>query len=198
MAKKETIKLTTPVFRVAFPSVFEKSSYQGSAEKYSLTAIWTPKTFGPRDKELWKALLAEMERASQDAFKKSWKAIPSNNRGIRDGVEKGDMDGFGEGTFFATLSTLVEPGVFDRNGNQIVDKDEIYPGVFARATVNVYAYNNMSKGVAIGLRNLQKVKDGPRLDGRGDGAKDFADNELDESWLEEHTDSLLGDTELDF
>lgn len=195
MAKKESIKLTTPVFRVAFPSVFEKSSFQGSAEKYSLTAIWTPRLFTPKDKELWKKLMAELDRVSRESFKLPWKDLTKNyNTGIRDGREKVDMDGFGEGTYFATLSTTVQPGIVDRFGEPITDKDDIFPGVYCQASVNIYSYNNLSKGVAIGLRNLKKIKDGPRLDGRGDASKDFSDDDLDDSWLEEHTDSLLEDS----
>jgi hypothetical protein len=194
MAKKDIIKIKTPVFRVAFPFVFEPSSYDGGNEKYSLCAIWTPSQFGKKDKERWQELRAELDRVSRDAFKTAWKDLGRGyNIGLRDGKEKADVEGFGDGTYFATLSTQVKPGIVDIQGNDITSKDEFYPGVYAQGTVNIYSYNNKSKGVAIGLRNLLKVKDGPRLDGRGSASGDFDPDDIDESWLEEHTDSLLND-----
>ena len=79
-------------------------------------------------------------------------------------------------------------GRFDLKKNKIGPEegnaDEIYAGCYCRATVTVYSYDNRSKGVAIGLMNVQKVKDGERLDSRTDAAGDF-DDEVDDAWLEE-------------
>lgn len=195
---KEVKKLTTPPFLVAFPSLFEKSSFEGSTPKFSVTAVWSPAKFSEQDKALWKAILQELEDASQAAFKLSWKDLDGKNRGIRDGKLKPDLEGFGEGTRFANLTTLIQPGVFDLSGNAIVDADEVYAGCIGRATVNVYSYNNKSKGTAIGLRNFQLIKKGKRIDGRGDGSKDFDGAAVDDSWLEAHTDNLLTDDSIDF
>lgn len=199
MAKDSKKVLMTPPFLVAFPSLFEKSSYDDSTPKYSVTAVWTPAKFSAQDKALWQAILRELEDASQAAFKKPWKDLPENNRGIRDGKHK-DLEGFGEGTRFANLSTLLQPGVFDLSGNAIMDSEEVYAGCIGQATVNIYSYNNKSKGTAIGLRNFRLIKKGKRIDGRGDGAKDFEGAAVDDSWLEAHTDNLLdnGTEDLDF
>jgi hypothetical protein len=198
VAKKDIIKLTTPVFRVAFPSVFEKAAFDGSAEKYSLTAIWTPRLFKGNEPDLWKKMGAELQRQSKEVLKRDWKDISSDKRGLRNGKEKPDLEGFGDGTMFASLSTLIQPAVFDLNGQKIMDADEIYAGCFCRAVVNVYAYDNKSKGTAFGLRTLQKVKDGPRLDGGAGGSVDDFDGGVDDSWMEQHTDSLTLDDEIPF
>ena len=42
-------KLLTPVFRVSFPSVFEASSYEGGAPKFSVCAVWEPAKFTALD-----------------------------------------------------------------------------------------------------------------------------------------------------
>jgi hypothetical protein len=196
VAKKEIIKLTTPVFRVAFPSVFEKAAFDGSAEKFSLTAIWTPKLFKGNEPELWKKMGAELQAQAKEVTGKDWLKLADDKKGLRKGTEKEDLEGFGEGTMFASLSTQRQPSVFDMSGNRILDAEEIYPGVFCRAVVNVYGYSNKSKGTAFGLWSLQKVKDGPRIDGGGSsGSVNDFEGDVDDSWLEEHTDNV--DNNLD-
>lgn len=58
----------------------------------------------------------------------------------------------------------------------ITDMRAIYPGVFARVSVNPFAYDQRgNKGVAFGLGNVQKWGDGDRLAGGGaDASAEFA------------------------
>lgn len=198
MAKKEQVKLITPVFRGGFTNaVFEKKAGKdGGKEKYSLCAIWDPTKFSERDKVLWKALLAEVDAQCQKVHGMSWKECQSDienfKAGLRDSKRAkrvGVYDGFDEGTKFATLSSQYEPGVVDINKLAISKEEgnteEVYSGAYYRATVGVYAYKKGGGvGVALGLRNLQKVKDGERLDGRGDVGADF-DEEVDGQWADQ-------------
>lgn len=191
---KDVVKLTTPPFVIGFPSLY--SARKGDNDdpdakaKFGCTAIWTPANFTPKDKELWKRILDALDDESLRVFKKNWKDLPGNvKRGLRNGNEKPDLDGFGEGTRFASLTSNIKPGVIDINGADIIDPADVFAGCICRATVNVYSYQNKGKGVAIGLRNVQliageghpKVR---RLDGRGDAAGDF-DGEPDASWLDQ-------------
>jgi hypothetical protein len=189
----EVKRYVTPPFRLSFPSLFEKSSYNEGTPKYGGTAVWHPSLFTESDKKRWKVLMAAVDEASKAKFKKPWKELPANiKRGIRDGAEKADLEGFGEGTLFANITTMMKPGVIDRakdeNGEFIKINEEngntgeIYPGCWCRATVTVYSYDNVGKGIALGLMNIQKVKDDARLDSRTDASEDFEDEDLDESW----------------
>jgi Enterobacter phage Enc34, ssDNA-binding protein len=67
------------------------------------------------------------------------------------------------------------PTIKDRNLNDVLDPNEIYPGCRARASVSLFSYaagRSPIPGVGIGLNNVQKVSDGPRLAGsRGDGSE---------------------------
>lgn len=169
-------KIVTPVFRVSFPAVFEPSSYQGGPEKYSVTAVFEPETFNDADKKRFAEMQALADDAAKDFFKKPLDKLPANyKRPLRDGAEKEDLQGFGAGTTFCNISSKMRPGVVDQNRDPIVDSEDFYPGCYARATVSAYAYDNVGKGVAFGLQNLIKVKDGERLDSRTDAADDFAD-----------------------
>ncbi len=186
----EIKKHVTPVFRLSFPNLFEaKAMDENSKPKYGCSAIWTPSKFTESDKKRWKAIMGALDAESKRAFKKAWKSLPANFKtGIRDGAEKENMEGYGEGTRFANLTTKMRPGVIDAGKNKISpeegNQDDIYPGCYCRATVNVYSYDNKGKGVALGLMNIQKVADGERLDSRTDAAEDF-DDDIDDQWLEQ-------------
>ncbi len=213
--KKEIRKYTTPVFRLSFPHLFVAQKMEGddnSKPKYGCQAIWTPAKFTPREKELWRAILGALDAEAKKTFKRAWKELPSNiKRGLRNGNEKDGLEGYGDGTRFASLTSKMRPGVIgnkkDEAGDWIVihpdegNEDEIYPGCYCRATVTVYSYNNKGKGVALGLRNIQKIKDGPRLDSRADAQDDF-DEEVDSAWMDEDGgidgDSEDSDSEDDF
>jgi hypothetical protein len=94
---------------------------------------------------------------------------------IRDGdVERPDDPVFA-GQVFVTASSTNQPGIVDRQVKPVFEKDEAYSGCTFRASVSVFAYENVSKGVGLGLSNLQVVKKGPRLDGRKSAEQDFAD-----------------------
>lgn len=177
-------KVTTPVFRVSFPALFEAKAFDGGAPKFSVSAVWDPSRFTKREKELWDAMIDLANGVSQERFKKDMDALPGNfKKAIRDGAEKADLAGYGEGLLFANLSSKMKPGIIDRNRNNITDPDEVYPGCYARATITAYSYDNKGKGVAFGLQNIQKIADGERLDSRTDAAEDFDDDaDGDDRW----------------
>jgi len=182
-------KLITPVFRVSFPNVFEASSYQGGPPKFGVTAIFDPSSFTPDDKKRWDAMQKLADVAAKDQFGKVIDKLPANfKKPLRDGEEKEEMEGFEKGLLFASLTTKYRPEILSPDGvTNIEDSEDFYPGCYARAVVNAYAYDNVGKGVAFGLISLKKVKDGERLDNRTSAADDFADlgeEEDDASGLE--------------
>ena len=178
----ERLKAVTPPFRVSFPAVFEASSYQGSDPKYSVVMLFYPDKFTDADKRAWVAVQAIADAASKDMFKKLVKDLPGNfKKPLRDGAEKAHLDGYGEGMVFGTASSKQRPGLVDRNKQPILAEDEFYPGCWARATVTAYPYDNIGKGVAFGLHNLQKLGDDENFTGRVAAEDDFGDD-ADDVW----------------
>jgi hypothetical protein len=58
--------------------------------------------------------------------------------------------------------------------NDIIEEKDFYSGCFARATVRAFAYSNKgNNGVAFGLQNIQKLRDGDPLGGRTRPSDDF-------------------------
>lgn len=174
-------KVVTPVFRVSFPVLFEAKSFDGGAAKFSVSAVWDPSRFTAKEKQLWDEMVGLADAVSMDRFKKKMNDLPGNfKKAIRDGAEKADLAGYGEGLLFANLSSKMRPGIIDRDRTPITEADEVYPGCYARATITAYSYDNKGKGVAFGLQNIQKIADGERLDSRTDAAEDFGDDDVDD------------------
>lgn len=63
----------------------------------------------------------------------------------------------------------------DENVSPILDRSEVYSGCYARVSLSFYAFNtNGNKGVACGLGNIQKIRDGEPLGaGRVSAESDF-------------------------
>jgi len=96
--------------------------------------------------------------------------------GLRDGdLEKPDNPEY-KGMYFINANTWNRPGVVDADLNPIIDSSEFYSGCYGRASISFYAYDNKgSKGIACGLNNVQKLRDGDKLGGGSSAADDFAE-----------------------
>lgn len=125
--------------------------------------------------------LAAIERARQAAAEEARMTkfggkIPSNLAfTLKDGDVDADLDQNPElaGHFYMRVSSTRKPGVVDRDLNPILDPSEIYSGMYARVSMNAFAYNrNGNKGVTFGLENVQKVKDGTPFGGGPARAED--------------------------
>ena len=78
-------------------------------------------------------------------------------------------------SWFLNASSSNPPGIVDAKLQPVFEKSECYSGCTFRASVNVAAFSNEAKGIAVYLNNLQVVKKGPRLDGRAAAEKEFAE-----------------------
>jgi len=181
-------KLLTPHFVASFPQLFNATSYMESEPKYSVTAIFHPKNFNKAEKELWKKMLKEIDQICIATFKKKASMLPKNYKlGLRDGAEKPELNGFTEDCIFTNLTTKFKPGIIDLHDAPVEEEEErVYAGCIMRATVTPYAYNNVGKGYALGLNNIQLLKwDTPRLDGRTSPSEDFGSEDSEYDQLEE-------------
>ena len=96
---------------------------------------------------------------------------------LRDGdVERPDDEAYA-GHWFVNANSNTAPGVVDINRQSIMDISEIYSGVYARVSLSLYAFNsNGNRGIACGLQNIQKIRDGESLGGKANAEDDFNDN----------------------
>lgn len=182
--KPDGTKLHTPIFRCSFPQVFQpKAVVAGQDLKYSIAMLF-PKVFAKEYCEKFKvtpesqiALFNALKKAVSDAAVAKWGPDKAKwPKGLQtpwhDGSEK-DYDGYDNTIIYASASSKMKPGLVDMQMNPIIDASEFGGGDYARATVTVFAYDNMKRGVSFGLRNIQKVRDGERFGGASKPEDDF-------------------------
>lgn len=166
----ESTKVIIPNVRFSYEHVFEAVSVEeGGTKKFSVSLI-IPKS----DTETIKKIEAAIALAAEQGKAKFGGKIPAGLKTpLRDGDEERPDDEAYENSYFINANSNRRPGVVDANLNAIIDPDEFYSGCYGRASVNFYAFNVKNKGIAAGLQNVQKLKDGDRLSGGSSAAEDF-------------------------
>lgn len=172
-----TIKDTKVVFgpcRLSYTHVFTKYAPDGDTDigKY-MTNVLIPKS----EKQTVKALQQAIEAAKKAGIVSKWGGKEPKNLELplRDGDTDKDDEVY-EDCFFINAKSRTRPGICDKNKNPIVDEEEIYSGVYAYVSVSFYPYDkNGNRGIACGLNNIMKFKDGERLGGKTSAENDFAD-----------------------
>lgn len=159
-----------------------KAPLGGGTPKYSVSLI-IPKDDTVTVNKINAAIQAAYEEG-QSKLKGNGKSVPplsTLKTPLRDGdIERPDDPAYA-GCYFVNANSASKPGVVDADRQPIIERSEVYSGVYGRASINFYSYNvNGSKGIACGLNNLQKIKDGEPLGGKASAEADFATDEDDD------------------
>ena len=168
--------------RWSYANVWQPKSINGGAPKYSVSLI-IPKS----DKKTVEKIRAAIQAAYEEGeakLKGNGKSVPpltALKTPLRDGdLERPDDKAYAN-SYFLNANSGTAPGVVDADRQPILDTSEVYSGVYGRASINFYAFNsNGNKGIACGLNNLQKIRDGEPLGGKTRAEDDFADEDDDD------------------
>ena len=107
--------------------------------------------------------------------------IPKTDTITIEKVKAAIQAAYEEGQSKLNANSATKPGVVDADCQPILDTSELYSGIYGRASINFYAFNtNGNKGIACGLNNLQKLRDGEPLGGKSRAEDDFADDDDDD------------------
>ena len=157
--------------RLSYANVWEPQSINGSEPKYSVSVI-IPKS----DKATIQKIQQAVEQAKQEAISKFGGKIPANLKlPLRDGdIDRPDDEAYAN-SYFINCNSKQKPQVVDQQVQPILDQAEVYSGCYGRVSVTFYGFNsNGNRGVAAGLGNIQKLKDGEPLGGRVRAEDEFA------------------------
>ncbi len=173
-------KVITGTIRLSYANVWEAKSINGGAEKYSVSVI-IPKT----DTRTVDAINKAIDAAIQAGIGKFGGKIPSKGSlklPLRDGDLERDDEAYKD-SWFVNANSKTAPQIVDRDRNPILDRGEVYSGCYARVSLNFYAFSsNGNRGVACGLGNIQKLRDGDPLGNRSSAAVDF-ESEVEDDFL---------------
>ena len=168
--------------RWSYVNAWEAKSINGGTPKFSVSLI-IPKS----DTKT----VAKIKAAIEAAYKEGEAKLKGNSRTVpalsaiktplRDGdIERPDDPAYAN-SYFMNANSNTAPVIVDADCQPILDRSEVYSGVYGRASVNFYAFNsNGNRGIACSLNNLQKIRDGEHLGGKSSAEDDFAtDDEED-------------------
>lgn len=164
--------------RLSYFNGWEPKSINGEPEKYSVSLL-IPKD----DKETIMAIEKAIDAAIEEGIGKFGGKKPNKatiKLPLRDGDIERDDEAY-KGHYFINANSVTAPQIVDKAVKPILDRSEVYSGCYARVSISFYAFNsNGNKGIACGLGNIQKIRDGEPLGGRSNAADDFTSLEDDD------------------
>lgn len=165
--------ITGPDTRWSYANVWEPKSINGGTPKYSVSLI-IPKS----DTKT----IAKIKAAIEAAYKEGEAKLKGNGKSVPAlSVIKTPHDPAYANAYFVNANATSAPGIVDADCNPILTRSEVYSGVYGRASISFYAFNSSgNKGIACGLNNLQKIRDGEPLGGKASAESDFASDEDDD------------------
>ena len=171
-----SVKVIVPC-RFSYLHCWEPVGINGGEPKYSVSAI-IPKS----DKATIKKIKNAIEQVKKDDASVWGGKVPSNLKTpLRDGDDERPDDEAYADSYFFNANSMQKPQVVDGKVQPILDQSEVYSGCYGNISVNFYAYSaNGNKGIAAGLGNIQKLKDGESLGGRTTAEEDFDAVETDD------------------
>jgi hypothetical protein len=206
--------ILTPFARLSFPHLFKPSANDQGTLLYSCVLLF-PKDIDAAGKRLglapaiiaeghaalkaMKALAAETALEFYGGKDKVPNGIKSQDLGkasgwpFRDQKDRaGQYDGYEDGALYISISSQNKPTILDRNKNEILEEQDLYPGCWVRASIGCYGYRAKGNtGVSFGLRNIQKLCDDENISGRSRATDEFSAIDVSED-SSESADSLFG------
>lgn len=141
----------------------------GAKEKYRVALIL------PESHPQFKEIKGVIDQVMQDKFGAKWQAILKaaelNSKScLRNGDTK-DGEGF-EGNWFISANSETRPSTFNADRSVVTQDDGIiYSGCYVNASLDIYAFDRVSKGNSAGLRGVQFLRKGDAFGG-GSAAED--------------------------
>ena len=181
MINNTTTKMNIGEVRFSYVHIFEhQSASEGGDPKYSISVI-IPKS----NTQLIAGIKSCITAAYQAGLASKWKGRKPAawKNPLRDGdVEREDDDAYA-GSYFINATSKKKPGIVKRMtvGGvtklvEVTNEEDVYSGCYGYVSVNFFPFANAgNNGVACGLNNVLKTKDGEFLGGRSSALTDFGD-----------------------
>ena len=183
MSSRNGTKVITGEVRFSYLHVFEPYAAEvGQKAKYSV-ALLIPK----KDKQTIALIQEAVAEATELGQTSKWGGkVPKNLKlPLRDGdEEKADEHPEYAGMYFLNASSERQPGLVDSHKQEIFSDQELKSGDWGLASINFYPFAvSGNNGIACGLNNLMKKRDGESLGGTPASAESDFDGEFDDDGM---------------
>lgn len=179
--KKDLGKIVLGAHRVTYVHIKEPSSFDdGEDPKYNVTFLLP---YDHPDVQRIEDTMQAMYKAEKES---TFGGLPFNSPKIwnplRDGQdildEKPDRAEY-RGHMFIKAASRSQPAVFDADGSELYDLDDVYSGCYCRAVIVLRPFNSKKgkRGFSVFINSLKFIKDGERLGGFTASHDDYEDDE---------------------
>ena len=170
--------------RLSYCHLFQPEAVADGGEKKYSVSLLIPKSNTKLVEEVKAAIKAAFMAGVASRFGGKQPAPGTWKNPLRDGDSERPDDDTYAGCFFINATSRTKPGIVKivkMNGEkklvEVTDEDEVYSGCYGVVSVNFFAFNNAgNKGVAAGLNNVLKTKDGDYLGGRTSAQSEFGED----------------------
>lgn len=193
---KDNTKIITGVCRFSYLFALYPHESESGESRYSVSLV-IPKTDTKTIEKINAAVRAAYEKGAAKLAGKG-NVVPkleTLKTPLRDGDAEKPSDPVYSGAYFMNASNQYAPGIVDKYNHEIDEdtaEDEIYSGIYGRASVQFYAFNKKgNRGIACSLLNLMKTSDGERLSGTAKATEDFAEFAEEETQIDTNSGEVL-------
>ena len=174
-----TTTVKTGEVRLSFAHIWKPTAARGSDKlKYSVSLL-----IKKSDKATVKVVQAAIENAKA-VYVSKFGALPKNwDNPLHDGdEEKSDDENYAD-CWYLNAKSDQKPGIVHLENGKVVpleDESELVSGDYAKVQINFFPYNNVNKGIGVGLNNIFKTRQDVALSGRQAATAAFADEQEDD------------------
>lgn len=181
MNESATTKMNIGEVRFSYCHLFTPEAVSDGADKKYSVSVIIPKT----NTQLIAGIKQCINAAYQQGLASRWKGRKPAawKNPLRDGdTERPDDESYAN-SYFINVTSRTKPGIVKRMtvGGvtklvEVTNEEDVYSGCYGYVSVNFFPFANAgNNGVACGLNNVLKTKDGEFLGGRSSALTDFGD-----------------------
>ena len=181
MNESMTTKMNIGEVRFSYCHLFTPEAVSDGADKKYSVSVIIPKT----NTQLIAGIKQCINAAYQQGLASRWKGRKPAawKNPLRDGdTERPDDESYAN-SYFINVTSRTKPGIVKRMtvGGvtklvEVITEEDVYSGCYGYVSVNFFPFANAgNNGVACGLNNVLKTKDGEFLGGRSSALTDFGD-----------------------
>ena len=183
MNENTSTKVRIGECRLSYCHLFQPEAVADGGEKKYSVSIIIPKS----NAKLVAQIKAAIEAATLAGLSKFGGKRPANLKSpLRDGdLDRADDEAYAD-SWFINASSRTKPGVVkvqdvagEKKLVEVTNEEDVYSGCFGYVSVNFFPFNNAgNRGIAAGLNNVLKSRDGAFLGGRTSALSDFEDMDI--------------------